>query len=56
MKKVNLTIEEIKQKLVNDNTLGVTVSEKLELALSFDHNVKNIIYKICKRINTLHQK
>lgn len=47
-------IEDIKQKLINDNILGITPSEKLELMLSFDHNVKNIIYKICKRINTLH--
>jgi len=47
-------IEEIKQNLINDNTLGVTISEKLDLMLSFDHNIKDIILKICRRINTLH--
>lgn len=46
-------IEDIKQRLINDNTLGVTISEKLDLMLSFDHNIKDIILKICKRINTL---
>ena len=59
MNKLNrniINIESIKQKLLDDNTLGVIPEEKLQLMLSFEHNIKQIIYKICRRINTLHQK
>ena len=51
-----LEIEDIKQKLIADNTLVITNSEKLELMLSFDHNIKDIILKICNRIKTSQEQ
>lgn len=45
----SVNLEEFKQNLINDNTLGLTPADKIKLINSSSNNLTDIIIEICKK-------